>query len=120
MGSLNQMRSLAWVKAVGFAAALALLAGPALAEAGDSIWARDKLTGDWGGTRGWLADHGVTSQLEMTGFYQGLFSGSGHSAFEPGARIDALLNFDSGKLGLWEGGGLHTHLEYPPRRRLRG
>ena len=79
MGSLDQKRSLAWVKAVSFAVALALLAGPALAKAGGSIWTRDKLTGDWGGARDWLADHGVTSQLEMTGFYQGLFAGSGHS-----------------------------------------
>ncbi|HET9061875.1 MAG TPA: carbohydrate porin, partial [Candidatus Binatia bacterium] len=32
--------------------------------------------------------------------------------FDPGGRLDAFSSVDSGKLGLWKGGGLHTHVEY--------
>jgi porin len=72
----------------------------------------DRLTGDWGGVRTTLADHGVTLDFDWTNYYQGLLEGEGSKQFEYGGRIDALLNFDTGKLGLWEGGLLRTHTEY--------
>ncbi|NJQ98238.1 MAG: hypothetical protein HC784_12840 [Hydrococcus sp. CSU_1_8] len=55
---------------------------------------------------------GVTFNLEFTQFYQGLAAGSGDKDFDYGGRLDALINLDTGKLGLWQGGGFHTHLEY--------
>lgn len=73
---------------------------------------RGKLTGDWGGFRSTLADYGVTFDLEFTQFYQGLVSGTGSKTFQYGARLDGFVKLDTGKLGIWEGGGLHTHLEY--------
>jgi porin len=73
---------------------------------------RDKLTGDWGGLRSNLVGDGLSFDLSYTSFYQGMFSGTGNDDFEFGDRVDALINLDSGKLGLWQGGGLHTHLEY--------
>jgi porin len=56
----------------------------------------------------------VSFDLRYTAFYQGLASGTGASAtdFEYGGKVDAFVNFDSGKMGLWEGGGFRSHLEY--------
>lgn len=73
---------------------------------------QDKLTGDWGGARSSLEGNGVSVDLSYTTFYQGMFAGTGDHGFDFGDRIDALIDLDFGKLGLWEGGGLHTHLEY--------
>ena len=68
--------------------------------------------GDWGGFRSTLAAHGIGFDLESTHFYQGMFSGTGRDDFDYGGRLDAFFNADTGKLGLWDGGGLRTHLEY--------
>ena len=78
----------------------------------NSIWTRSRLSGDWWGARSHLADHGVTLDLRYTSFYQGLASGTGDKDFEYGGKMDAFINLDSGKMGLWEGGGFHSHLEY--------
>jgi porin len=72
----------------------------------------DCLTGDWGGVRTGLNERGVTVDVESTHYYQGPLSGSGSDDFEYAGRLDALVNFDTGKLGLWEGGVLRTHTEY--------
>jgi porin len=94
------------------AVAVTLLPWVTQAEDGDPLWSRETLTGDWGGARTWLAERGVTVQLEFTEFYQGMISGSGNNDFKPVGRSDGFVNFDTGKLGLWSGGGLNTHLEY--------
>ena len=78
----------------------------------ESIWNRSYLTGNWGGLRSKLRDKGTTLNLEYTSSYQGLASGTGDDNYEYGGKFDAFINLDSGKLGLWEGGGLRTHLEY--------
>ena len=79
----------------------------------DASWmTRERLTGDWGGLRTDLAGRGVTFDLSSTGFYQGMFEGTGDEDFDLGGRVDALIHFDTGKLGLWQGGGLHSHIEY--------
>lgn len=82
--------------------------------AGDdsSLMTRRTLTGDWGGARSDLADDGVRLDLWTTGFWQGMFDGDGNKGGETGGRVDAMLNLDTGKMGLWKGGGLHTHFEY--------
>lgn len=72
----------------------------------------DRLTGDWGGARTTLAERGITVDFDSTLFYQGLISGEGGNDFEYAGRLDALVNFDTGKLGLWEGGVIRTHTEY--------
>jgi porin len=76
----------------------------------ESFWTRSHLTGD--GWRSKLRDRGVTFDFEFTQFYQGLAAGTGSKDFDYGGRFDALINLDTGKLGLWKGGGFHTHLEY--------
>lgn len=78
----------------------------------ESIWARSHLTGDWWGTRSCLQEKGVTLDLHYTSFYQGLLSGAGDKDFDYGGKLDLFLDLDGGKMGLWEGGGFHTHLEY--------
>jgi porin len=68
---------------------------------------------------------GVTLNVEFTQFYQGLVSGTGTEIFKEGSqfksfeetggygsKLDAFVGLDFGKLGLWPGGGLQTHLEY--------
>ena len=101
---------------------------PALEENSPSAGAKDKqsaqssgetdpttnstLTGDWGGSRSTLADNGVSLDFRHTSFYQGLASGTGNKDFEYGGKFDVFINLDSSKMGLWEGGGIRTHIEY--------
>jgi porin len=74
---------------------------------------RPYLTGDWGGARSALAGKGVTFDLRYTSTYQGLASGTGDEGdYKYGGKVDAFINLDSGKMGLWEGGGFRSHLEY--------
>ena len=49
---------------------------------------RDKLTGDWGGGRTWLKEHGITIKPRLTQFYQGLTAGAGDHGFEYGGKAD--------------------------------
>jgi porin len=73
---------------------------------------RDTLTGDWGGVRPWLKDHGITLKPRLSQFYQGMPSGEGDHSFEYGGKADLLLNSDLSKLGSWNGLSLTVHAEY--------
>jgi len=90
---------------LGLAGMALLLAGPAEA-AGEAT-----LTGDWGGLRTRLADKGVTLRVDATGFGQGVVAGAEDRTWDGAGRADVLIDFDSGRLGLWSGTGLHTHGE---------
>jgi len=81
-------------------------------EGGPGFLQRETLTGNWGGFRDQLVEKGVELDIEFTEYYQGMLSGSGSEDFEFGGRADALGDLDTEKLGLWCGGGLHTHLTY--------
>jgi porin len=74
--------------------------------------ARDTLTGDWGGGRTWLKEHGITLKPRLTQFYQGLTAGEGDHGFEYGGKADLLLDANLSKLGLWKGLSLNVHAEY--------
>ena len=39
------------------------------------------------------------------GFYQGMFEGTGNDDWDFSGRADQAINGDTGKLGLWQGGG---------------
>src|SRR5690242_9328227 len=70
----------------------------------DGPWdSRLKLTGDWGGFRNELRDHGITLDISQTIYYQGTASGGLHDGFEFGGRNDYILNVDGQKVGLWPG-----------------
>ena len=78
---------------------------------------RSTLTSDWWGARSTMADNGVSLDFRYTSFYQGLvsgglISGTGRKNFNYGGKVDAFINLDSGKMGLWEGGGFRSHIEY--------
>ena len=101
------------------AASLALVAGPVAAQqipasspVDSAVVTRSRLTGDWWGARSYLDNHGVTLDLEYTASYQGLASGTKDKDSGYGGKVDAFFDLDSGKMGLWEGGGLRTHVEY--------
>lgn len=72
----------------------------------------DRLTGDWKGVRTRLFEAGITFNVESAHYYQGLLSGSGDKDFEYAGRLDALIDLDTSKLGLWQGGLIRTHTEY--------
>jgi porin len=73
---------------------------------------RDTLTGDWGGGRTWLKEHGITLKPRVTQFYQGLTAGEGDHGFEYGGKADLLVSADLSKLGLWKGFSMTVHAEY--------
>lgn len=73
---------------------------------------RERLSGDWGGSRPRLAERGVALDFDSTHYYQGLMSGTGEEDFDYGGRIDVLADFDTTKLGWWDGGIVRTHTEY--------
>jgi porin len=85
-----------------------------------SIGNRSTLSGDWWGARTELANSGVNLRLWATGYTQGQWSGDAGvitaadgrgTRFFTGGRLDALIDLDTTKLGLWRGGGFHAHLE---------
>jgi porin len=73
---------------------------------------RDRLTGDWGGTRTRLKESGITLNPRLTQFYQGMTSGDDNHDFQYGGKADLLLNADLSKLGFWQGLSLTVHAEY--------
>ena len=78
----------------------------------ESIWTRDTISGDWSGYRDTLREQGIVTDFSATGYYDGTFSGgTSDDDFEFGGRADAFLHLNSGKLGLWDGGGFHVHAE---------
>jgi porin len=73
---------------------------------------RDTLGGDWGGMRSALDQQGIRFNFWATGFYQDMLKGTGDDNGGFGGRADLLINGDTGKMGFWQGGGLHAHLTY--------
>ena len=74
---------------------------PVIAPARPLGWLeRDTLTGDWGGARTWLKEHGITIKPRLTQFYQGMPSGEGDHRFEYGGKADLLFNADLSKHGM--------------------
>ena len=86
--------------------------GTATQPVSESIWARDKLTGDWGGLRTDLTKHGIDIELRNSHFYQEVTSGGVHSNGEYGIKLDTFINIDASKLfGSWDGLTISTHIE---------
>lgn len=111
--------------ALAFSHAVQSDEAPGGANYSGELLSRSKLTGDWGGIRNDMAEHGVTLDLNATHVTQhvasGGYDGSLLSQF-PGNRIsqsfpslketasdamfNMLLKIDTGKAGLWPGGFL--------------
>jgi porin len=77
----------------------------------DSLWDRDRLTGDWGGYRTDLQDSGVNLYGSSTHFYQGVASGGREREFEYGGKLDYRMDVEGGKLGLNPGLFVNVHAE---------
>lgn len=71
-----------------------------------NFWTRSHLTGDWAGSREELAENGSTFFGDITQYYQGVTAGGLAQQFRYGGRGDCLIDLDSRKIGLWEGGHL--------------
>src|SRR6266446_102244 len=85
---------------------------PAPASAIDAtIFERPNLTGDWLGARDTLSSHGLTLEISLTQFYQGVVDGGNERDFEYGGKVDYYMNLDGGKAGLWPGFSITTHIE---------
>lgn len=74
--------------------------------------AQDGLTGDWFGNRTYLAESGVTFQLDVAQFYQGVAAGGLNQHFKYGGHGDYVTNVDFGKLGVQEGLFLKVRAEH--------
>jgi porin len=77
----------------------------------ESLWTRQKLTGDWLGRRSTLAESGFSFDVNTTQYYQGVASGGVEQGFEYGGRNDYFLNVDGEKAGLWKGAFVTLHGE---------
>ena len=112
--ALGTLRALwALVLAVGLAVRLQARAQATTEGASSqSLWTRDTLGGDWGGFRGALGQYGIRFDLWASGFYQDLLEDAGNDDGDFSGRVDLMINGDTGKLGLWQGGGLHAHVTY--------
>jgi porin len=62
-----------------------------------------KLTGDWGGERSKLAEHGITFDITATQYYQGVLGGGTNQSWKYGGLMDYRMHFDFQKMGLWQG-----------------
>jgi len=80
----------------------------------ESVWTRDKLTGDWGGLRSDLGKHGIDLEIKLSQFYQNVTSGgidSGGNG-EHGTLLDTWVNLDMSKLfGTWDGFYVSGHVQ---------
>jgi porin len=74
--------------------------------------AQEGLTGDWFGNRTYLAESGVTFQLDVAQFYQGVAAGGLNQHFKYGGHGDYVTNVDFGKLGVQEGLFLKVRAEH--------
>lgn len=74
--------------------------------------AQEALTGDWCGNRTCLADCGVTFDLDVAQFYQGVASGGVRQTDRYGGHGDYITNVDFGKLGVHEGLYLKVRAEH--------
>jgi porin len=82
------------------------------AETSPDWLARESLTGDWGGSRTWLKEHGVTLRPRLTQFYQGLAAGDGEHGYDYGGKADLRVAADLGKLGFWDGFSMTVQADY--------
>jgi porin len=75
----------------------------------ETVWTRKELTGDWWGARTAMADKGLTVDLRLTQFLQGVASGGVNETTRYGGLIDYVFNLDGEKLGLWKGSYFNMH-----------
>jgi porin len=70
------------------------------------------LTGDWNGRRRKLADDGITIDIDVIQFYQGVMDGGTDSSWKYGGTGEYNFNFDFQKLGLWPGAFVNVRAKH--------
>jgi porin len=84
----------------------------ATADAGsDSLWTRKKLFGDVGGLRSGLAKHGVSLDVSLSQYFQGVADGGRDNDYAFGSIVDSVVNVNGEKLGLWKGLFLNARVQ---------
>lgn len=86
---------------------------PTLPDYSGDIWNRSVLSGDWGGARTELANHGILFDAQVTQFLQQNARGGKNTkgAMEYGGSVDYWLKLDTARMGLWPGGLITLHGE---------
>ena len=74
---------------------------------------RSHLTGDWGGLRGKLAEHGVQFDVDLTQVFQDVTTGGTNQTGRYGGVYRMALKLDTHKAGLWPGGFLYVRAVAP-------
>jgi porin len=76
------------------------------------VWERDRLTGDWGGLRTDLNDHGIKPRARFSQFVQGVGSGGIETNGRYSGKVDWIVDLDVSKfLGIWPGLFINLHAE---------
>ena len=78
------------------------------AEAPSGLWERSTLTGDWGGLRSALADHGITLGATETSEILGNLSGGVRRGAVYEGRLELDLDLDFEKVVGWHGATAHV------------
>ena len=74
---------------------------------------RSYLTGDWGGLRSKLADHGVQFDVNLLQIFQDVTTGGTNQTGRYGGVYSMALKVDTHKAGLWPGGFLYARAQAP-------
>jgi porin len=78
---------------------------------GATVPEEPNLTGNWWGARDTFSSHGITLDVSLTQFYQGVVGGGNERDFEYGGKLDYYVALDGSKAGLWPGFSITTHVE---------
>ncbi|HKF59688.1 MAG TPA: carbohydrate porin [Blastocatellia bacterium] len=73
----------------------------------ENFWHRTQLTGDWGGARTDLVEHGIFIDFYTTGAYQNVTSGGLKTGGAYVQNTQLSINIDTARAGLWSGGLFH-------------
>jgi porin len=113
--------------AAGLLAGVSLVADDAHAQAMSaaaataSLSERPTLLGGPGSPEEWLRERGLGLDISLTQFGQAMISPSeGDNGLEYGGKLNAKLNFDMAKMGLWEGLSASALAEYKYGRSVNG
>jgi len=74
---------------------------------------RSYLTGDWGGLRSKLAEHGVQFEVDLLQIYQGVTTGGTNETSRYSGVYSMALKLDVHKAGLWPGAFLYVRAQAP-------
>jgi porin len=108
LGTKGNMRAWPWAIPAAFLALPALSAWAQETKiAPKGFWQQDSLTGDWGGLRTTLEDHGLTIAADEIDDGLADVSGGVRTGSVYQGRLELALDLDLDKLARWGGGAIH-------------